>query len=251
MSVDQFPIDCLIDSAVSPDDVLALEHGTAAPVETIRCSICGTPKAEADSLPVDYANPVCDTCDELAVNATNDDPWHGWPPGEKPNSDSDVIQMAPDRGENPVYILGAKCWRRYRFGGWVTRRDAFDCNTLEKFQDTHRRDGMWIHAFNTPQPDGVDVSRDECRELIDRRDRVQTCFENAQQYLDESDEGEPSIRPDTLRIQAEACGLSLPDSVPEPDGDPVAFGTEVKRAAREELYESPEFEALCERYYDN
>jgi hypothetical protein len=40
--------------------------------------------------------------------------------------------------DNPVYVAGVKCWRRYWMGGWVTRRDAFDCDSIEEFHDLHR-----------------------------------------------------------------------------------------------------------------
>lgn len=76
---------------------------------------------------------MCDECDERAVNEDGEEHCHGWPPGEKTESDDEVIQMPPDRGENPVYTDGQKCWRRYWFGGWVTIVDEHDCDSPEDF----------------------------------------------------------------------------------------------------------------------
>jgi hypothetical protein len=96
------------------------------------CSICGAVISDTP-----YPNRVCDDCDERAVNADGERPWHGFPPGEEPDTDDNAIQMQPDRGENPVFIDGHKCWRRYRFGGWVTMKDEHDCETLQEFYEAH------------------------------------------------------------------------------------------------------------------
>jgi hypothetical protein len=81
------------------------------------CSVCKRPLAL-----VEYANLVCEDCDRRAKNE------QGRPPDATP---------AYDDGDNPVFIDGKKCWRRYRFGGWVTMRDPDDCPTLERFYEKH------------------------------------------------------------------------------------------------------------------
>lgn len=98
------------------------------------CPLCGQAEPDDDST---YPNQVCDDCDARAVNEAGERPWHGWPPGEEPDAAEGVIRMPSDRGENPVFIDGEKCWRRYRFGGWVTMKDDHDCDSLEEFYEQH------------------------------------------------------------------------------------------------------------------
>lgn len=78
-----------------------------------------------------YRYPVCRPCDEKAVTTAGtrphtaaDDSW------VERTKDEVVIHDAGDYGENPVFVDGHKCWRRYKFGGWVTIRDPFDCATI-------------------------------------------------------------------------------------------------------------------------
>lgn len=153
--------DELVPEAEAPRDIVTPDTYDEDQHGPIRCAICGTPEEQARSLPARYSNPVCKDCDELAVDSDGNEPWTGFRPGEKPDSEPGVIHMAPDQGENPVFIAGVKCWRRYRFGGWVTRRDAFDCSSIEEFHDYHRPHGKALHAFNTPHPDGIDVTQDD------------------------------------------------------------------------------------------
>lgn len=79
------------------------------------CAFCGW---HLDERTARYPNAVCHDCDCRAVNATG---------GEPETSSLD------DTGDNPVFIDGAKCWRRYKFGVWWTMRDDWDCATLAEF----------------------------------------------------------------------------------------------------------------------
>ena len=62
-----------------------------------------------------------------------------YPEGEWPYEPSGVLEDGTpftanyDRGVNPVFVHGAQCWRRYRFGGWVTMADPWFCETLAEF----------------------------------------------------------------------------------------------------------------------
>lgn len=103
-----FNLTGLVSEAEPPDRVITSDRYGTSPdgdssEQVVRCAICGTPESQAPYLPVGYANPVCDDCDELAMGEGGETPWTGWRPGEKPDSKPGVIQMPPDTGENPVY----------------------------------------------------------------------------------------------------------------------------------------------------
>jgi O-acetyl-ADP-ribose deacetylase (regulator of RNase III) len=93
------------------------------------CSICGD---TFNGIPhATYANPVCDDCDSRAVSE----------PG-----------VPARQGDNPVFIDGIRCFRRYKMGGWLSQRDALDCDDYDEFYDTHYDDSGPIHTFNQPDP---------------------------------------------------------------------------------------------------
>ena len=46
-----------------------------------------------------------------------------------------ILMLGGDWGDNPVFIDGHKCWRRYKFGGWVTLRDFWDISDIGDFYD--------------------------------------------------------------------------------------------------------------------
>jgi hypothetical protein len=38
-----------------------------------------------------------------------------------------------DSGDNPVFIDGYQCWRRYKYGGWVTMWNLWGCSSYRNF----------------------------------------------------------------------------------------------------------------------
>ena len=79
------------------------------------CPIC---KHNAVDISGYGAQAVCGTCEQRALNGE----------GREPHTDS-----SSDDGDNPVFIDGRKCWRRYRFGGYITFLDEWESPTLEAF----------------------------------------------------------------------------------------------------------------------
>jgi hypothetical protein len=98
------------------------------------CPICG---GEIEGNTDTYVNLVCEDCDDRAVGEDGEPAEYGFEYLEREPDSGDGIQMEPDTGTNPVFIDGEKCWRRYRFGGWVTMLDKHDCDSLEQFYEAH------------------------------------------------------------------------------------------------------------------
>jgi len=256
VGIDEFDLSSLVAAAEPRDNILTSKQPSFADSDSdttqIRCAICGTPDTDAHKLALGYANPVCKECDELAVNQQGTEPWAGWKPGNEPDSEPGVIQLAPDQGENPVYIAGVKCWRRYRFGGHVTRRDAFDCDSLEEFQQKHRIDGEWIHAFNSPKPEGVALSKDVYRQLRDREQEVQSLRDTLDGIL-EGDRTDLSL--EDLQEQVQTIGGELPNQVhKEVSSDEVSleeYATSVSHALAWTERTRQDSLGLYKRYFES
>jgi hypothetical protein len=102
--------------------------------KSCKCSICGI---AIDSWYISYPNPVCKKCDSQALNKGGLPPKSGMGMDDykKLCKETGKLWMPPDDGDNPVFVNGKKCWRRYKFGGWVTMLDKYDCKDISEFYD--------------------------------------------------------------------------------------------------------------------
>jgi hypothetical protein len=82
------------------------------------CAICGRRPVRILDAGLELADSpdlVCPACDARAQDA-----------------DGRPLAAAPDPGgcPNPVFVDGRRCWRLYRFGGWITLLDRDDVPSL-------------------------------------------------------------------------------------------------------------------------
>ena len=86
------------------------------------CPICGNDMLDSYDAEFirNYPGLVCRDCDNRAKNKDDNSPFHS---------------SFGDYGDNPVFINSKKCWRRYRFGGYVTMLSPEGCNTLQDFYE--------------------------------------------------------------------------------------------------------------------
>ena len=104
-----------------------MSDGTAdSSQKKAECNICSRDLSPypGEEFVFSYPNFVCGYCDSEAVTENGTAPRH--------------FSMA-DSGDNPVFIRDIKCWRRYRFGGYVTMRDLHDCKSIEEFYARNKR----------------------------------------------------------------------------------------------------------------
>ena len=90
----------------------------------VKCGFCTLNICDdfGQDFPLRYPNLVCHGCQEKALDAEGNSAVHlSW----------------DDDGDNPVFIDGVKCWRRYKFGGYITMRDVHDFSTLTEFYRYH------------------------------------------------------------------------------------------------------------------
>jgi len=134
------------------EDCQEVEPGACRWLWRDRCGICNRLLEETGpQIPYPSFVLVCSECDGRALNeqgerarhASEYPEWDGVARRaiEEANAKGEKVDlvMPPDDGDNPVFIDAVKCWRRYRFGGWVTFRDLFDCQSLAEFYDTNER----------------------------------------------------------------------------------------------------------------
>jgi hypothetical protein len=84
-----------------------------------RCALCGAAHNDPD-FASGYVTMVCHECDGRAVDVDGGQPRH---------------ESSNDGGDNPVFIDGYQCWRRYKFGRYVTMRDSWNSRDAGEFYD--------------------------------------------------------------------------------------------------------------------
>ena len=114
-------------------------------MRTVLCFLC-----RRDGALASYPNPVCRRCDATATGIRGEPLWHSSerlidsskPPfAQAVHEGRKVLEVnldiMSDEGANPVFIDHLQCWRRYKFGGWITMADPDGHTTLSSFYAHH------------------------------------------------------------------------------------------------------------------
>ena len=118
-----------VDVVVSTEEMLARHPPEYS--KGILCAICSTP---LDDFFSHYPSAVCHGCDSRALNEEGNSARHicEFPESiEYARAHSDTLVDFGDDGDNPVFIDGHRCWRRYKFGGWVTMREQITVSSSQ------------------------------------------------------------------------------------------------------------------------
>lgn len=200
-----------------------------------RCGICNRPLDETGPGPgIRYQSmiQVCPECDSRAANA-NGEPARHIPDQVTHRTEPDGEEVTGlaciDDGDNPVFIDGIKCWRRYRFGGHVTFRDLLDCETLDAFYErTHaggriRRIGIQLPSKVLRHFDLEDARLIECGGDPERTLHWRIAHGDCDLCVRGRIDGDFDEREDLHRLQLwlAAEGAPVPPPIKAPDGSTV------------------------------
>ncbi|MBI4421576.1 MAG: hypothetical protein HY560_12190 [Gemmatimonadetes bacterium] len=110
------------------------------------CTVCGVALPPS---PRRFPNQVCQPCGARARETDGHPARHS---------------SGDDAGDNPVWIDGLRCWRRYRVGGYLTMRDPDDCPSLQIFYLRHGRSDLFDVNRDYARP--PERPEDEFEELL-------------------------------------------------------------------------------------
>ncbi len=97
-----------------------------------KCPICKTPNSH---IVKGFYKMICVECDTKALNVNGEPAKY-----HKEDIDDNNWPFGFDMGDNPVFIDGQKCWRKYHMDRHITMLDDIDCKSLREFIDMTTED---------------------------------------------------------------------------------------------------------------